>query len=90
MLDASAHEHHGIPPERGAEWVHYNLGPGHSRTPLNVGINPEATIPAYLNWGRWVVDCPDCKNAQLACRTDHRFLCDQCGNIAAGSLWRPV
>jgi len=89
MLDATAHDPHGIPPERGAEWVHYNL-PARSRTPLNVGVNPEATVPAYLNHARWVVDCPDCHNAQLACRTDHRFLCNECGNIAVGKLWRPV
>lgn len=90
MIDATAHDPHGIPCERGAEWVHYNLGPGRSHTPLNVGINPEAAVPAYVNHGRWVVDCPDCRNAQLACKTDPRFMCNECGNVAVGSLWRPV
>lgn len=75
--------------KRGAEWVHHMLGPA-SLAPLNVGVNPEATVPAYVNHGRWVVDCPDCRNAQLACRTDKRFMCNECGNIAVGKLWRPV
>lgn len=89
MIDASAHDPKGIPPARGAEWVHHNL-PMRHRTPLNVGTNPEAGIKAYVNHGRWIVDCPDCCNAQLACRTDHRFMCNECGNVAGGSLWRPV
>lgn len=90
MRDATSYAPHGIPAAHGAEWIHYNLGPGHSHSPLNVGTNPDATIQAYLNWGRWVVDCPDCRNAQLACRTDPRFMCNECGNVASGKLWRPV
>lgn len=89
MRDAGMYDSHGIPPQRGAEWVHHNL-PGRSHTPLNVGLNPDAPISVYANHGRWIVECPDCRNAQLACKTDLRFLCDQCGNVAAGKLWRPV
>lgn len=88
LIDASAYAVSGVPAARGAEWVHYQLGKVSS--PLSAATDPEASVLAYANHGRWVVDCPDCRNAQLACRTDHRFLCDECGNIAIGRLWRPV
>lgn len=88
LIDASAYAVSGIPAARGAEWIHHQLRS--SAAPLNAATDPEATVPAYVNHGRWVVDCPDCRNAQLACRTDHRFMCNECGNIAIGSRWRPV
>lgn len=88
LIDASAYAVSGIPAARGAEWIHHQLRS--SAAPLNAATDPEATVPAYVNHGRWVVDCPDCRNAQLACRTDHRFMCNECGNIAVGKLWRPV
>ena len=88
MQDATAYGVSGIPAARGAEWVHHSLR--RSLAPLSAATHPEATIPAYVNHGRWVADCPDCNNAQLACKTDHRFLCDECGNVVIGRLWRPV
>lgn len=88
LIDASAYAVSGIPAARGAEWIHHQLKS--TSAPLNAGTDPEAAIPAYVNHGRWVVDCPDCRNAQLVCRTDLRFLCNECGNIAAGKLWRTV
>ena len=39
---------------------------------------------AYVNHGRWVVGCPFCTSAQLAARTDRRFLCAQCMNVQVG------
>lgn len=88
LIDASAYAVSGIPAARGAEWIHHQLRL--SPVPLAAEVDPEATVPAYVNHGRWVVDCPDCRNAQLACRTDRRFMCNECGNIAIGRLWRPV
>lgn len=88
LIDASAYAVSGVPAGRGAEWIHHQLRKATS--PLNAGIDRDAPVAAYVSHGRWVVDCPDCRNAQLACRTDPRFLCDECGNIAAGRLWRPV
>ena len=81
---------HGTPaPEvRGAEWVHHLTG--RPLAQLNKPTDPTATVAAYVNHGRWVVECPDCHGAQLACKTDHRFLCDECGNVAVGNRWRPV
>lgn len=44
----------------------------------------------HINHGRWIVDCPDCNGAQLACLADHRFMCNECANVAVDHLWRPV
>lgn len=95
MQDASAYADkvrgHPAKAALGATWVHQMLGVA-SHAQLDVGTNPDpaTNIPAYVNHARWVVDCPDCRNAQLACKTDPRFLCDNCGNVAVGKLWRTV
>jgi hypothetical protein len=47
-------------------------------------------IEVYANHGRWVVECPTCHGAQLAVRTDPRFMCVNCGNASVGGVWRPV
>lgn len=81
----------GCPASRGAEWIHYMLGSQRtSLAHLEAATHPSAATPAYLNHGRWVVDCPDCNGAQLACRTDHRFMCNECGNVVIAGLWRMV
>lgn len=89
----------GLPPARGAEWLHHWL---RERTPRdlppplawehldNAVGPPETAIHVYVNDGRWIAECPDCHGAQLACRTDHRFLCNECGNIVVGNKWRRV
>lgn len=43
---------------------------------------------AYLNHGRWLVDC-ECGSAQLTDPDDRRVFCPYCGNGGTG-LWRPV
>lgn len=47
-------------------------------------------VEVYANHGRWVVECPDCRGAQLASPSDRRFMCNCCGNVAVGGDWRPV
>lgn len=89
LKDAQAQRMNGIPDARGAEWVHHMLRD--SNVNLNTATAPDAAaIQAYVNNGRWIAECPDCQNAQLACRTDKRFLCNECGNVVVGGLWRPV
>lgn len=44
------------------------------------------TLLAYVNHGRWVVDCP-CGSAQLASRSDRRFFCTDCRNTFAHGKW---
>lgn len=94
MQDASAYAVKARNPSkstRGAEWVHQMLGGAtHAQMQVDTCPDPQAAIKAYVNQGRWVVDCPDCNNAQLACKTDPRFLCNECGNVVVGNLWRPV
>lgn len=89
LKDASAYAVPGVRDDRGAEWILHKLG-GTSKGSIGAATAPGPSTPAYVNHGRWVVDCPDCNNAQLACRTDRRFMCNDCGNIALGGLWRPV
>lgn len=57
---------------------------------FDVKTSKEPPLQVYLNHGRWVVDCPDCNGAQLACEEDPRFMCNECGNVAAGGLWRAI
>jgi hypothetical protein len=54
-------------------------------------VGPKASaVHARANHGRWIVDCPDCSNAQMACPSDHRFMCNECANALNGGFWRPV
>jgi hypothetical protein len=58
---------------------------------MAAGLGDQSTaIEAVVNHGRWLVICPDCRGAQLATPTDHRFMCCNCGNTAVDGLWRPV
>lgn len=93
MRDASLQRLPQIPAGRGAEWVPVQcwtapapLGQAMTAATAPTGLS----VPAYANHGRWVVECPDCRGAQLACRTDLRFMCCECANAAVGGLWRPV
>ena len=52
--------------------------------------SPEPPLKVYVNYGRWIAECPDCHGAQLACHEDPRFMCNECGNVAAGNLWRAL
>lgn len=56
---------------------------------------PSATVggpilDAFVNHGRWMVQCPGCPSACLASRRDHRFFCPECGNALDGGHWLPV
>ena len=76
---------------RGAEWIHQMLRTAsHAQMDADTNPDPATAIQAYVNHGRWIAECPDCRNAQLACKTDPRFLCNECGNVAVGKLWRQV
>jgi hypothetical protein len=45
------------------------------------GIHDSVRAAAYVNHGRWCVDCPfGCGSAQYASRNDHRFFCIDCGH----------
>lgn len=93
MRDAAAQRIDAVPEGRGAEWVPTR----HWQSPLPLRdalaaatAPPGEAVEVYVNEGRWVVSCPDCGGAQLACRSDPRFLCNECANVVIGGLWRPV
>lgn len=58
-----------------------------------VATNFDVQAYAYVNHGRWIVDCPFCPSAQVASMSDPRFFCagaDGCANAAAGGHFVPV
>lgn len=57
---------------------------------LAAKVAKDADLEVFVNEGRWVAGCSECGGAQLAARTDHRFMCHICGNVAAGGRWRRV
>lgn len=93
MKDAYVQALPGIPASRGAEWVprkYWNVPTSLAKAMAAPTGGPQDAIEAYVNEGRWVVSCPNCAGAQYACRTDHRFMCVECGNDAIAGKWRPV
>lgn len=93
LKDATDQQCAGVPSDRGAEWVPA-LAWSAARPlaeAMAAATGPvEIAALAYANSGRWVIDCPDCNSAQMACRTDQRFMCVECANLAVDGLWRPV
>ena len=75
-----------IPENEGARWLPTMMN---TATPADSEVHLERALLAYVNEGRWVVDCP-CSSAQLACRTDPRFFCYECGNSWADGKWATV
>lgn len=84
---------HGKAPRRGAEavlnvWLAQDKAPPH--VPKSSLIAPTVQAIAYVNHGRWVVECPFCPSAQVASTWDRRFFCTDCGNAAVGGGWIEV
>lgn len=69
-----------------AHWTRFDVPPRWPREGTK-----ERTAVAFLEQGRWIVKCPFCPNgAQLAAKTDHRWFCTECLNLAVGQRWVPV
>jgi hypothetical protein len=48
------------------------------------------TATVVVNHGRWFVRCPFCHSAQIAAKSDRRFLCagyDGCANVQVGGAF---
>lgn len=73
-------DHHGATP---AERVVH----AYARLKLPTKVDPHMTVPAIVNHGRWIVECPFCTGAQFASRTDPRFLCITCRNALVAGAW---
>lgn len=54
------------------------------RNRLLVRPAPLGTVSAYLNWGRWVADCPFCRGAEVVGKQSKLFFCLSCGMIENG------
>lgn len=78
-----------VPPALGALWapLQWWYAPIGFRQDARTDGSP---VPVVANHGRWVVECPDCRDAQFACKTDPRFMCVNCGNAANAGAFRPV
>lgn len=80
----------GIPPGQGAEWgprLFWQANVPFPEGPALPGL-PGTEVEVYVNQGRWIVECPVCKGAQVACHTDPKFLCNVCANVAIDGRWR--
>lgn len=53
-------------------------------------VTQAVTAYAYVNHGRWMIDCPwGCNSAQYAARSDRRFFCVECDS-GGTAQWAPV
>lgn len=78
-----------IPESRGAEWAPRSHWQASRGVDFSAPTAPPAeSVRVYVNCGRWIAECPDCRGAQVACHTDRRFMCHCCGNAAVGGRWR--
>jgi hypothetical protein len=69
------------PLEPGGWWHRIDLVP-----PERTHVHPEP-VHAFVNAGRWLVQCPRCNGAQFAFQNDPWFLCTDCPD---GHVWRTV
>ncbi len=54
------------------------------------GVSDGERAYAIVDGGRWIVRCPFCPSAQIACETDRRFFCVECLNEPVGRRWLRV
>ena len=52
---------------------------GQQSIPPDVDAPRVGELDAYINQGRWVVDCPNCSGAVCASKMDPWFFCIYCG-----------
>ena len=50
----------------------------------------QGEVLAYVNHGRWVAQCPDCRSALVCSREHPLFFCTNCGNASNGRKWKAV
>lgn len=80
-----------LPPDRAAELVprlYWQASAGCDLSAPTAGQTEAVAV--FVNEGRWIVECPDCRGAQLAAATDRRMMCHCCGNASIGGRFRPV
>jgi hypothetical protein len=82
--------------EHPATWVplhHWNVRAGEVYVPPKPehlamkGFHKLTRLKAKIVHGRWLVECPHCRSAQVASVTDKRFLCIECHNALFDGEW---
>jgi hypothetical protein len=82
-------------PDEGARWVvsFDNLRNGSGHAPDDARVVPGwpdgEVVQAFAHRGSWLAKCR-CGSAALACQTDPRFFCIDCGNIEVEGAWLVV
>ncbi len=91
MKDATHYAHSGVSPAHGAEWCPSIPALWAAPVPFDAAVSIGGEpVHVFVNEARWIAQCPDCNSAQLACKTDLRFMCHECGNVRNGGQWRPT
>ena len=64
----------------------------HGRPPAPTYDSTKGKVKAYINHGRWVVECPSdiCKGAMVVTSAEPYFLCPSCGNSENNGYWYGV
>jgi hypothetical protein len=70
-------------------FVGAQLALGFAVPPLD-DVADAAPVAATINHGRLIVECPDCRGAEMVWRERPLLLCHSCGNRAVGGEWRRV
>jgi hypothetical protein len=85
-IEAPGPEHHEAPRVYGPTWPEVPYSP---REPEPV--DPAAVpLRARVYRNQWIVDCPDCHNAEFAWPDTPWFMCSDCLNGMTAHAWRPV
>ena len=64
----------------------------HPGRPIPSETATDVSVIAYVNRGRWVVECPelDCFSAIVVTKAEPRFLCTRCALPTTGGKWVPI
>ena len=54
------------------------------------GQGVKNSVPAQVNHGRCLVECPNCPGATIVTKKDRRFVCPACGSPENGGAWYRV
>jgi hypothetical protein len=58
--------------------------------PAQDGVTAGEPVKARVDWGRWIVDCPDCNGAAMVSDKEKVYWCLSCGNASIKFAWREV
>lgn len=62
----------------------------HQFPPPRKGVALDLAVDAFVNEGRWIVQCPWCGGAQLVSPETFSVLCVECANNGIGGMSVPV